>query len=558
MTIKDLVSGGWGKKSTESSASSPESLPSSRSVSPNIPGAYHDSSPRANQDDSSNNRNHASHNQQDDVRVESDRSEQATPDRPRGNSTTIVNTVHVRASNLSPNTRARSEAPNNQIAITSTNGRGHNGNRYAPLDGVEASSFSTNLIISARAESNNSHPLQSTEYYRNNVGSGNDGPHPGQSARSPRPGVNGRSSDQSRPFPTAAVVSTPGSRRKAHLRRMASDTIAALESGFYNVHGTEVSIGEEIVAGIKQTQFYGPDTPRLVQWLTAGKPVDINAAGAMGTRTQVSVLNISTLAGARLLENVYQRIPGAGTGSNSNPSKCFTGVLNFASATKPGGGFQNGAEAQEESLARASTLFASLQSSEQAQMFYRLHAEESRENLLAYYSHAIVYSPGVLVLRDDEDGSWFERPFAVDVLSCAAVNAGEVRRSAGGGPRPGRVATAHLEVDIEKEMTERMARILCVFEFQGVRNLVLGTFGTGVFQNKVDVVARIWAHLLIRPEARFKDVFDRVIFAITGQETFVEFQSAFSAWGQERAAGHGKTSVPTPRGAGATGDLIDL
>lgn len=482
-------------------------------------------------------------------------------DRPRGNGTEIANTGGGGTATSFPNTRSRSEAQNNQTATMSINGRGQTGNRYAPLDGAESSVSPTNLRISARGESNNNNrdlSLLYTEDYRSSVESRNDGLQLGQSTRSPRPNANGRSSDQSKPFPAAGVVSTPGSRRKAHLRRMATDTLVALEAGLYKVHESEVPIGEAVVASITQTQFYGPDTPRLVQWLTGGKPVDISAAGAMGTKTHVSVLNISTLAGARLLESVYQRMPGAITGSNSNRSKCFTGVLNFASATKPGGGFQNGAEAQEESLARASTLFASLSSSAQAQKFYRLHAEESRENLLAYYSHAIVYSPGVLVLRDDEDGSWFERPFPVDVLSCAAVNAGEVRRSAGGGPRPGRVANAQIEVDIEKEMTERMGRILCVFESQGVRNLVLGTFGTGVFQNKVDVVARIWAHLLIRPDARFKDVFDRVIFAITGQETFVEFQSAFAAWGTERAAGHGRTSAQASRGTPAIGDLIDL
>lgn len=540
MAIKDLVGGGRGKRSTGSSTP-PESSPSSRSVSPKIPGAYHDNSTRADQDDSNNNRNHATSGPQGNVRINTTRTDQ-----PRGTSSETGHTERGGTSNPPPNTHARSAAMNNQTGTPTrtTNGRGQTENRFTLLDGLDVSI--TNLTISARGEGNNNnrdHPLVSSNYYLNNVGS-------------PRPDANGRSSDQSRPFSAVGVVSTPGSRRKAHLRRMASDTIAALEAGSYEVHGTNIMIGEAVLASIAQTQFYGPDTPRLVHWLTGGQP--INTSANVRIKTQVSVLNISTLAGARLLENVYQRMPGAGTGNNSNSTKCFTGVLNFASATKPGGGFQNGAEAQEESLARASTLFASLSSSEQAKKFYSLHAEESRENLLAYYSHAIIYSPRVLVLRDDEDGSWFERHFAVDVLSCAAVNAGEVRRSAGGGTRPNRVANAHLEVDIEKEMTERMARILCVFESQGVRNLVLGTFGTGVFQNKVDVVARIWAHLLIRPEARFKDVFDRVIFAITGQETFVEFQNAFAAWGKERAAGHGRTSVQASRAPPSTDDLIDF
>lgn len=45
-------------------------------------------------------------------------------------------------------------------------------------------------------------------------------------------------------------------------------------------------------------------------------------------------------------------------------------VMNFANAHKPGGGFEMGATAQEESLCRCSTLFASI-SSEKAQEMYR-------------------------------------------------------------------------------------------------------------------------------------------------------------------------------------------
>ena len=145
----------------------------------------------------------------------------------------------------------------------------------------------------------------------------------------------------------------------------------------------------------------------------------------------------------------------------------------------------------------------------------------------------MIYSPNISIFRDD-DGNW-TYPFLVDVLSCAAVNAGEVRKA--NGP-----ITTGQEVEIEKEMAERMGRILYLFESKGVRNIILGTFGTGVFCNSVATVARIWAHLLLLPEARFKDSFDRVIFAITGEETFTNFQSAFNAWGQPRATGLGQGS----------------
>ena len=76
-------------------------------------------------------------------------------------------------------------------------------------------------------------------------------------------------------------------------------------------------------------------------------------------------------------------------------------------------------------------------------------------------------------------------------------------------------------------MKERMGRILFLFEKHGVKDLILGSFGTGVFQNKVSLVAAIWAELLVAPGARFANSFDRVVFAILGHPTFVEFKDAF-------------------------------
>jgi uncharacterized protein (TIGR02452 family) len=87
----------------------------------------------------------------------------------------------------------------------------------------------------------------------------------------------------------------------------------------------------------------------------------------------------------------------------------------------------------------------------------------------------MIYSPGVIFFRDD-DGGWTE-PLEADVLVSAAVNAGVARNSL-----HGRVAGKGEEVKIEAAMKERMARVLFLFSKQGVRNVVLGSFGTGVFR----------------------------------------------------------------------------
>jgi uncharacterized protein (TIGR02452 family) len=191
-------------------------------------------------------------------------------------------------------------------------------------------------------------------------------------------------------------------------------------------------------------------------------------------------------------------------------------VLNFASAKKPGGGFLRGARAQEESIARSSTLYPTLKT-DTAQQFYTLHKRDPQGG---YYSHAMIYSPGVLLLRDDR-GGW-TAPTEVDILTSPAVNAGVARKTLYSMLAPNSV-----EGRIETTMRERMARILFLFEQQAVQDVVLGSFGTGVFKNDVGMVARIWADLLAVNDARFKCSFDRVIFAILGKPTFDEFKTVF-------------------------------
>lgn len=85
----------------------------------------------------------------------------------------------------------------------------------------------------------------------------------------------------------------------------------------------------------------------------------------------------------------------------------------------------------------------------------------------------MIYSPDVLFIRTDE-GAWVE-PMRVDVLTSPAVNAGSVRAKMSGG------VAVEVEIEIERVMRERMKRVLCLFGYKGVRNIVLGSFGTGAF-----------------------------------------------------------------------------
>lgn len=102
------------------------------------------------------------------------------------------------------------------------------------------------------------------------------------------------------------------------------------------------------------------------------------------------------------------------------PGKRIT-VLNFASATNPGGGVAHGSSAQEESLCRCSTLYPTLDRRFLWQEYYNVN----RASANVMHTDACIYSPGVVICKTDAD--FPERmPHAywisVDVISCAAPN----------------------------------------------------------------------------------------------------------------------------------------
>ena len=98
--------------------------------------------------------------------------------------------------------------------------------------------------------------------------------------------------------------------------------------------------------------------------------------------------------------------------------KSNIGVLNFASAKNPGGGFLNGAMAQEESLAASSTLYKTLTAHEE---YYR----SNRLQTSMIYTDYAIYSPDVVFFRN---GRFRLVPSVVkaSVLTLPAVNMGQV------------------------------------------------------------------------------------------------------------------------------------
>ena len=253
--------------------------------------------------------------------------------------------------------------------------------------------------------------------------------------------------------------------RSSRLRAIGQETVAIVERGGYR----DVVIREQVAGAVAGTRLYRPDDP-----LPPGRP------GAMA----VEVTNESTLAAAR-------RLGGD------------VAALVFASARKPGGGFLNGAQAQEESIARSSALYSSLCA---AGEFYDYH----RADPSPIYSDRVIYSPRVPVFRDDR-GRLIDEPYPVSFLTAAAPNRTVMVRM-----YPQYLAKA------PGALAQRARRVLAVAAAHGHRRLVLGAWGCGVFGHDPATVAGIFAGAMA--ECPW---FDRVTFAVLDRASGTPTLAAF-------------------------------
>lgn len=280
---------------------------------------------------------------------------------------------------------------------------------------------------------------------------------------------------------------TNNMRRKA----IAHDTIAFLERGSYSSPGgQEVSLRELMNNCLASTRCYLPEQlAELRQEVFAEPPAFVH--------THFEVVNETTLeAAARMVASGgFARV----------------GVLNFASAKNPGGGFLGGAQAQEESLARSSGLYNSLQKC-------REHYEFHRSQGTCLYSDRMIYSPACPVFRTD-NGTLLEKPYLVDFITSPAPNAGAIRRN--------ELENVSL---IVPTLRERSAKVLALASHRNCDALVLGAWGCGVFQNDPATVAQVFSEQL-GYNAPFWGRFQKVVFAVldnsAAQATLKAFRERF-------------------------------
>ena len=207
-----------------------------------------------------------------------------------------------------------------------------------------------------------------------------------------------------------------------------------------------------------------------------------------------------------------------------NLSREFPGkkiaVLNFASATRPGGGVKNGSTAQEESLCRCSTLYPTLDRRWLWQKYYDV-------NRVAHdvkHTDACIYSPKIIICKTDTSlpQRVTENQFVtVDVISCAAPN---LRNEPSNWHNPETGKPVNMDSQQLLEIHLRRARhIFHVAAANNVEILILGAFGCGAFANDPVTVAQAYRMAIAEYRARF-DVID---FAIYCRDSETENYKAF-------------------------------
>ena len=172
--------------------------------------------------------------------------------------------------------------------------------------------------------------------------------------------------------------------------------------------------------------------------------------------------------------------------SRQTPGQAPPAVLNFANAFQRGGGYLTGALAQEEDLCRSAPgLYPAL-----------VRATYPLDPATALATTAMIH-------RASNTYTLLQSPTPATIITAAAV---DMRPPQPGEPPQPKTAA------YRADMQRRVRAILHAAHAKGCRQLVLGAWGCGVFQNDAHTIAQLFGDALRSAEWRFR--FDAVVFAI--------------------------------------------
>ncbi|KAK0264216.1 hypothetical protein B0A54_06184 [Friedmanniomyces endolithicus] len=243
---------------------------------------------------------------------------------------------------------------------------------------------------------------------------------------------------------------------------------------------------------------------------------------ASDSAPKIRLLCTDTLdAAARLSERPFAtRRTAASSKVGHGQQRPNVMVLSFASPLKPGGGFLEGANSQEEFLCARTTVYPSLWDS-----FYRLPEVGG------------ILTPDVMVFRDStpEANELLKRDrYFVDVVSAGMLRFPETRgRASDEKPEHG-CSCGVSYCDRDRELvTRKMKAVMRIAQAKGAERLVLGAWGCGAYGNPVKEVARIWRKVIAgslrqrRPNVERWQGIKEIVFAIPDRNMAREFELAF-------------------------------
>jgi len=274
---------------------------------------------------------------------------------------------------------------------------------------------------------------------------------------------------------------------RAERMRLAQQTVDIVAQGAYiSATGNHVDIAASISHCLAHTRLFEPEALARLR--------DTTLATTPRFDTVFEVVNETSLMGAARI---------------AAQTQAPVALLNFASAKNPGGGFLNGSQAQEESLALSSALYASLL---RAPSFYQRH----RAQASALYSDAMILSPHCPVFRNDQ-GELLATPLSISFITSAAPNAGAIANQA-----------PHDLPQIANVLRQRAEYVLTLAASAGYTHVILGAWGCGVFRNDPHQVAQIFAEHL--HQGAWAGRFERVVFSVLDKsataDTFTAFKTA--------------------------------
>ncbi|KAK6385954.1 uncharacterized protein PV06_07116 [Exophiala oligosperma] len=252
-------------------------------------------------------------------------------------------------------------------------------------------------------------------------------------------------------------------------------------------------------------------------------------------KVKIRVVEGDTLVVARALS---QASSGGIDDGKSSRLKSNVAVLNMASPLLPGGGFLNGATAQEESLCNRTTLYPALKDE-----FYRLPEVGA------------IWTEDVLVFRDHtgkdlgKGDRWW-----VDVISAAMLRFPDVEGIDNDKKYAG-----------QKDRDTASRQIKCLMDIlraKGVEKCVLGAWGCGAYGNPVVEIARAFNKVILG-DGRDSKVPDwaslkEIVFAIKEDKLASDFAKHFGNGLEVERQAHGGNQTSKESDDGDTAGLREL